>query len=106
MRNTLNGAGNRCWMARYWPRRSIGCHQSRAIRRDQPGRRALVGTLASRLGNGALCFIDYGFPASQYYLAERRGGTLACHYQQRVHFDPLILAGLQDDGACRFHRDG
>ena len=57
---------------------------------------ALVGTLASRLGDGALCFIDYGFPRREYYLAERRGGTLACHYQQRVHFDPLILAGLQD----------
>ena len=57
---------------------------------------ALVATLASRLGDGALCFIDYGFPRREYYLAERRSGTLACHYRQRVHFDPLILAGLQD----------
>ena len=57
---------------------------------------ALVATLAARLTHGALCFIDYGFPRREYYLLDRRTGTLACHYQQRVHFDPLILAGLQD----------
>ena len=57
---------------------------------------ALVATLAARLTHGALCFIDYGFPRREYYLPDRRSGTLACHYQQRVHFDPLILAGLQD----------
>ena len=57
---------------------------------------ALVATLAARLTDGALCFIDYGFPRREYYLHDRSGGTLACHYQQRVHFDPLILAGLQD----------
>ncbi len=57
---------------------------------------AIVATLAARLTHGALCFIDYGFPRREYYLPERRTGTLACHYQQRVHFDPMILAGLQD----------
>lgn len=57
---------------------------------------ALVATLAARLTDGALCFIDYGFPRREYFLHDRSGGTLACHYQQRVHFDPLILAGLQD----------
>jgi SAM-dependent MidA family methyltransferase len=57
---------------------------------------ALVATLAARLTHGALCFIDYGFPRREYYLPDRGTGTLACHYQQRVHFNPLILAGLQD----------
>ena len=57
---------------------------------------ALVATLAARLSNGALCLIDYGFPRREYYLPDRRTGTLACHYQQRVHFDPLTLVGLQD----------
>lgn len=61
-----------------------------------PAAEALVATLAARLGDGALCFIDYGFPRREYYLDQRCGGTLACHYQQRVHFDPLILPGLQD----------
>ena len=57
---------------------------------------ALVATLAERLTDGALCFIDYGFPRREYYLHERNTGTLACHFHHRVHFDPLILAGLQD----------
>ncbi len=58
---------------------------------------ALVATLAARLGDdGALCFIDYGFPRRSYYVPDRHSGTLACHYQHRVHFDPLILPGLQD----------
>ena len=57
---------------------------------------ALVATLAERLTDGALCFIDYGFPQREYYVADRSSGTLACHYQHRVHFDPLMLAGLQD----------
>ena len=57
---------------------------------------ALVATLAARLTNGVLCFIDYGFPRREYYLPDRSTGTLACHYQQRVHFDPLTLVGLQD----------
>lgn len=57
---------------------------------------ALVATLAARLTHGALCFIDYGFPKREYYLPDRSIGTLACHYQQRVHFDPFTLVGLQD----------
>ena len=82
---------------RYWRRPSIGCRRSMAIRaKSIPKQKPWSLTLASQLGDGALCFIDYGFPRREYYLAERRSGTLACHYQQRVHFDPLILAGLQD----------
>ena len=57
---------------------------------------ALIATLAERLTDGAICFIDYGFPRREYYVADRSTGTLACHYQHRVHFDPLKLAGLQD----------
>lgn len=61
-----------------------------------PEAEALVATLAERLVDGVLCFIDYGFPRREYYLPDRSAGTLACHYQQRVHFDPLTLVGLQD----------
>ncbi|MEQ1596198.1 MAG: SAM-dependent methyltransferase [Casimicrobium sp.] len=58
---------------------------------------ALVSTLTERLGdNAAMCFIDYGFPRRGYYVQDRVSGTLACHYKHRVHFDPLILVGLQD----------
>jgi SAM-dependent MidA family methyltransferase len=60
---------------------------------------ALVATLAERIdetAGGALCFIDYGFPRREFYMPDRTRGTLACHYRHRVHFDPLILLGLQD----------
>jgi SAM-dependent MidA family methyltransferase len=57
---------------------------------------ALVATLAARTDDGVLCLVDYGFARREYYVSDRRGGTLACHYQHRVHFDPLRFAGLQD----------
>jgi SAM-dependent MidA family methyltransferase len=60
---------------------------------------ALVASLCERLDaeqGGAICMIDYGFPQREYYLPDRSRGTLACHYRHRVHFDPLILLGLQD----------
>lgn len=45
---------------------------------------------------GVALLIDYGYPRHQYYLPERSMGTLMCHYRQRAHPDPYILAGLQD----------
>ena len=40
--------------------------------------------------------IDYGYSRAEYYLPERSGGTLMCHYRHRVHSDALVLVGLQD----------
>jgi len=48
------------------------------------------------LQNGAVLWIDYGLPRSQYYLRERRDGTLLCHFRQRVHADPFLYPGLSD----------
>lgn len=45
---------------------------------------------------GAAILIDYGFPAHEYYLAQRTHGTLMCHYRHHAHDDPLYLPGLQD----------
>jgi SAM-dependent MidA family methyltransferase len=45
---------------------------------------------------GAAILIDYGFPQSEYYLAQRDQGTLMCHYRHHSHPDPLYLPGLQD----------
>lgn len=45
---------------------------------------------------GAAILIDYGFPQSEYYLAQRAEGTLMCHYRHHAHPDPLYLPGLQD----------
>jgi len=45
----------------------------------------------------ALVFIiDYGYEQDQYYHPARKRGTLTCHYQHRVHGDPLVYPGLQD----------
>lgn len=58
--------------------------------------RALVKSFARLVDRGALLFIDYGFPATEYYHPQRAHGTLVCHYRHRVHDDPFTLVGLQD----------
>ena len=45
---------------------------------------------------GAAIFMDYGFPAREYYLAQRHTGTLMCHYRHHAHGDPFFWPGLQD----------
>ena len=57
---------------------------------------ALVFDLARRLDHGALLFIDYGFPAREFFHPQRNRGTLMCHYRHRVHEDPFLWPGLQD----------
>ena len=52
--------------------------------------------LDSCLQQGVILLFDYGYPRQEYYHAQRHGGTLQCHYQHRVHPDPLQLVGLQD----------
>jgi SAM-dependent MidA family methyltransferase len=47
-------------------------------------------------GRGLALLIDYGFPAREYYLAQRELGTLMCHYRHHAHTDPFYLPGLQD----------
>jgi SAM-dependent MidA family methyltransferase len=57
---------------------------------------AFMRTLAERLQRGAAFFIDYGFPDAEYYLPERRDGTLMCHRAQRSDSNPLIDVGDKD----------
>jgi SAM-dependent MidA family methyltransferase len=57
---------------------------------------AFVATLAERLDAGAAFFIDYGFPAHEYYLGQRHGGTLMCHRAHRADTDPLADVGAKD----------
>jgi SAM-dependent MidA family methyltransferase len=58
--------------------------------------RAFVASLARALERGVALFVDYGFPRREYYHAQRRTGTLMCHYRHRAHADPFFLPGLQD----------
>lgn len=57
---------------------------------------AWLRDLAERLAQGVLLLVDYGFPRAEFYHPQRARGTLMCHYRQRAHSDPFILAGLQD----------
>lgn len=47
-------------------------------------------------GKGAAFLFDYGFPAHEYYVDQRTGGTLMCHYRHHAHPEPFYLPGLQD----------
>ncbi len=58
--------------------------------------RGLVNSLSTRLQQGVLLFIDYGFGAREYYHPQRNNGTLMCHYRHHAHDDPFYLPGLQD----------
>jgi SAM-dependent MidA family methyltransferase len=58
--------------------------------------RGLMQSLAARLEQGALLFIDYGFGASEFYHPQRNRGTLMCHYRHHAHDDAFYLPGLQD----------
>ncbi len=58
--------------------------------------RGLINSLAQRLEQGTMLFIDYGFGAREFYHPQRRSGTLMCHYRHHAHDDPFFLPGLQD----------
>jgi len=69
------------------------------VTEDHAQARAFVATLAEKLragGVGAAYFIDYGFPAAEYWHPERSAGTLVCHRAHRVDDDPLIDVGDKD----------
>jgi SAM-dependent MidA family methyltransferase len=58
--------------------------------------RGLINSLAQRLEQGAMLFIDYGFGAREFYHPQRSSGTLMCHYRHHAHDNPFFLPGLQD----------
>ncbi len=58
--------------------------------------RPWIASLGDVLGAGALLLFDYGLPRRHYYHPQRTGGTLRCHFKQRVHDDPYINLGVQD----------
>ncbi len=58
--------------------------------------RGFMRSLAGVLEKGVALFVDYGFPQKEYYHAQRKDGTLMCHYRHHAHADPFFLPGLQD----------
>ena len=57
---------------------------------------AFVQTLSNLLDKGALIFIDYGFPAAEFYHWQRHMGTLMGFSRHRTHSDVLYAPGQQD----------
>lgn len=53
-------------------------------------------SLGEMLTNGAVVLLDYGYPRKEFYMQERRAGTLRCYYRHRANEEPLFLPGLQD----------
>jgi SAM-dependent MidA family methyltransferase len=60
---------------------------------------AWVQSVLGSLRRGVVLLIDYGLPRREYYAAERRSGTLLCHFRQRYHESPFLHPGLHDIGA-------
>ena len=64
-----------------------------------PTQQGFIRSLSEMLiagGRGSAVLLDYGFPAREYYLANRTSGTLMCHYRHHAHSDPFFMLGLQD----------
>jgi SAM-dependent MidA family methyltransferase len=57
---------------------------------------AWLQTVARWFSAGQVLLFDYGFPRHEYYLPERRSGTLRCYYRHRAHENPFLWPGLQD----------
>ncbi|MBK1695500.1 SAM-dependent methyltransferase [Chromatium weissei] len=52
--------------------------------------------LGDAMEAGLVLLIDYGYPRSGYYQADRTQGTLLCHQRHQLHDDPYRQLGLQD----------
>ncbi|MDR0184028.1 class I SAM-dependent methyltransferase [Lysobacter arvi] len=55
-----------------------------------------VQAVSGGMRNGAMLFVDYGYPRGEFYLPERSDGTLRAFYRHRMHNDVLRWPGLQD----------
>lgn len=55
-----------------------------------------IQAVGGLLHDGAMLFVDYGYPRQEYYLPERSDGTLVCHHRHRANGNPFHLPGLQD----------
>jgi SAM-dependent MidA family methyltransferase len=52
--------------------------------------------VSSKLKQGYVLTIDYGYDSVRYYNPQRYEGTLKCYYQHRHHNNPYIYIGEQD----------
>lgn len=55
-----------------------------------------IQAVIGRLHSGALLFVDYGYPRSEFYAPQRDDGTLRSFYRHAVGNDVFAYPGLQD----------
>lgn len=55
-----------------------------------------IEKIASFVKQGIFFYVDYGYPRAEYYLQQRRMGTLICHFKHTANDNPLVWPGLQD----------
>ena len=61
-----------------------------------PQAQAWMREVAKQLHAGLFLTLDYGFPESEYYHAQRHEGTLIAHHRHHAIPDPFHLPGLCD----------
>jgi SAM-dependent MidA family methyltransferase len=66
---------------------------------------AFVATIAERLHHAAALFVDYGFPAAEYYHPQRTGGTLMAHRAHRAYHDDRDLMADPGEKDITSHLD-
>ncbi len=66
------------------------------VSEHRPSLKAWLEPWMQSLRRGAVCWIDYGYAAREYYHPERSNGTLRCFYQQQAHDNPFVHVGKQD----------
>lgn len=57
---------------------------------------AWLAAVSAPLRRGLVLLADYGYGRPEFYGADRRDGTLICHYRQHAHADPYWHPGLND----------
>jgi SAM-dependent MidA family methyltransferase len=55
-----------------------------------------INEISSKLKNGFVLVVDYGYPRLEYYKPDRTEGTLACYSRHRRSFNPLANPGEID----------
>ena len=55
-----------------------------------------INEISSKLKNGFVLVVDYGYPRHEYYKPDRTEGTLACYSRHRRSFNPLERPGEVD----------
>ena len=55
-----------------------------------------ANNISNMLNTGVVFIVDYGYNMKEYFLPDRKNGTLVCIHNHQANFDPLQNIGLQD----------